>query len=343
MLHELLQPQARELITLGVLVGDVGLTPPRSLTHDGSVDDWDLRRVPNYDPTRTVDAVDAGELTRERFLDELVPRNRPCLVKGACAAWPARTRWMDPEYVIDALGDVEVLVRTTPKIEAFGLRSMASDRDALEACAASRVALPLREALRRIGAPGGDMCFFEMFAGGAMDKLEADVEIARGQRFAFFAELPAPFPGYPRWGAMFYRDSYSDWHFHGNTEAIMCQVVGDKEVLLLPPDEASWASLVPVHQRELKTYAVDGDRYPRFSEIQPLRAIVEAGDGLLIPVNWWHAVQSRTGTMGITVPSWWVSNVADSAQPGTRLTQSREWQRRMQIGELFKRGTSGGV
>jgi hypothetical protein len=139
-----------------------------------------------------------------------------------------------------------------------------------------------------------------------------------GGRFSFLSAPPKPRFMYSGWSVMFYKNSYSDWHFHPGNDAMMCQVMGTKDVLLLPPTQESWRQIVPIHVQEWKVYGVDTTKHPAYLGVRPYRVVVEPGDGLFIPVNWWHAVQARPGEFGATVPISWDSPFRDLRQPATR-------------------------
>jgi hypothetical protein len=124
---------------------------------------------------------------------------------------------------------------------------------------------------------------------------------------------------------MLYKNSYSDWHFHPGADAIMCQVAGTKDTLLLPPTPRSWDQIVPVHRTQWKVYDVDVTRTPAYLDVHPYRAVVEPGDGLFIPMHWWHAVQARPREFGITVPITWDSPFRDLRQPALRHFLRRLW------------------
>jgi hypothetical protein len=106
---------------------------------------------------------------------------------------------------------------------------------------------------------------------------------------------------YPLIRAFFYRNSYTDWHYHPSDETLMTQVVGSKEVLLFAPDDQTWDALNPVIEKQDALYGIDLAEFPKVGELQPYRIIVEAGDALYIPAYWWHAVTSIDNQFGVTI------------------------------------------
>lgn len=280
---------------------------------------WDLTQVPNYATAPAPDVIDARQLDAKTFWQRYVARNRPCLVKGAAAQWPAARTWSDPDYVLSKIGDVPVRASVRPKVEGFGLRSTARDAEA-NTVTRDNLLPPdaVRHLLPRLRTPDDEVLFIELRpADPGVRDLGDDLANA-GARFPFLPAPPRPRFLYSGWAVMFYKNSYSDWHFHPGTDAMMCQVLGTKDVLLLPPTARAWQQIVPVHRDQWKVYDVDVAKAPAYRDIRPYHVIVEPGDGLFLPVNWWHAVQGRPGEYGITVPITWDTPYRNLRQPATR-------------------------
>jgi hypothetical protein len=293
---------------------------------------WDLSRVPNYTTAPSVAVVDAADLDAHTFRRRYVLRNVPCLVKGAVVRWLAFQAWRDTDYILAKIGDLEVRASCRPKIEGFGLRSPSRDAAARQMTRDELLAPEtVRRLLPRLRTPGSDVLFIELRPADKGVAALGDDLLADGQRFSFYRNPPRPRFLYSGWAVMFYKNSYSDWHFHPGTDAVMCQVAGTKDVLLLPPTQLAWDQLVPIHTAHWKVYDVDLAESPAYLDIKPLRAVVEPGDGLFIPVNWWHAVQARPREHGVTVPITWESPYRDLRQPATRHFLRALWQREKRL------------
>lgn len=294
---------------------------------------WSLDKVPNYHSAPAVDIEDAAKFDAATFRRRYELHNRPCLIKGAVKTWPAFTKWREDGYVLSKIGDFAVRASCSPRIEGFGLRSMAQDSAANKMTQEQLLpAEKVRRLLPRIRTPDNEVLFIELRpANPEIRCLEEDIG-SDGKRFPFLPKPPIPRFGYSGWAVMFYKNSYSDWHFHPGTEAIMCQVVGAKDVLLLPPTQESWDQIVPVHIQQWKVYDVDLREMPAFRNIRPLHVVVEPGDGLYLPVNWWHAVQARPQEHGITIPVTWDSSYRDLRQPATRHFVRVLWRRQKSLG-----------
>lgn len=280
---------------------------------------WDLTQVPNYDSAPTVEVEEAGRLDARTFWRRYVLQNRPCLVKGAVTQWPAFRRWADADYISSRVGDFEIQASCSPRVEGFGLRPGPQDRIAIRETY-DRLLPPekVRQLLPRLRTPDDEVLFIELRPADAAVRCLGEDLTADGARFPFLPDPPPPRFMYGGWAAMFYKNSYSDWHFHPGTDAMMCQVLGTKDVLLLPPTQLSWDQVVPVHVEQWKVYDVDLEKAPAYREVRPYHVVVEPGDGLFLPVNWWHTVQARPREFGITTPITWDSPYRDLRQPATR-------------------------
>jgi len=260
---------------------------------------WHLSGFPNYRHALPVDEISASKITEKEFLDNYVNRNRPCVLKGAVRHWPAFTRWRQIDYLTSRTANQKVEIASYPGPELIAWAEPKLKKTLLDDVAATHREMPLHDFLNEVPRQGD---YFVLPAcpiepGSPMAQLEADIG---GYRF-----LPSPKRAllYTPYRAFIYRDSYTDWHFHSTDETLMTQVVGDKEVLILPPDNASWQALLPVIRENGYLFDVDTHKFPQFGQLQPIRAIVEEGDALYIPVFWWHAVQSLGAEFGITVAS----------------------------------------
>jgi hypothetical protein len=227
-----------------------------------------------------------------------------------------------------------------PKVEGFGLRSRDQDVRATQ-MTRERLLPPakVRDLLTRLRTPDDNVLFVEAGPTAAEVRcLEEDLAAA-GERFPFLPDPPRPRFIYTGWNVMFYKNSYSDWHFHPGTDAIMCQVLGTKDVLLLPPTQIAWEQILPIHTGRWKVYDVDLASAPTYRDIRPFHVVVEPGDGLFLPVNWWHAVQGRPREYGITVPITWDSPYRDLRQPATRHFLRVLWERKKPLAAAALVGT----
>ena len=258
---------------------------------------WSLSRFPNHARSGAVEEVDALSISRADFIHHYVNRNRPCLVRNAVRHWPAFERWQQLSYLARHSHNNAVVVRSRVVPEVIGW-ALPEVKARLTAYANSVYRdMPFHaflDGLEEGTSPWvADSCQFS--EGSAMEPMKQDVG-----GLPFMPTLGKSL-AYPAHRTFLYRNSYTDWHFHVTDETFMAQVVGAKEVLILPPDQATWQALRPVIEQTGQLYQIDTERFPGTHTLQPLRTVVEPGDALYIPVYWWHAVQSLDDLYGATV------------------------------------------
>jgi quercetin dioxygenase-like cupin family protein len=256
---------------------------------------WDLSLMPNYDLAYRVDTVSASEISEKEFLQDYVSQNRPCLIVGAAAHWPAFANWSSIEYLKQHIKNDVVDTRSTPLFEYPITES--TTQDAIEKRNVfAHKKMPFHQFLGRASTESGQLVVHSVpLHSPTFGTLLQDIGEYR------FLAKPKKSRSYVPMRAFFYRDSYTDWHYHPFDEALMTQVVGDKEVLLLPPDDRSWAALDPVVRTKGYLYDINLNEFPAVADLRPYRVKVRAGDALYIPVYWWHAVGSADDKFGITV------------------------------------------
>ena len=252
---------------------------------------WSLSNVPGYAGARILESVCASELTEAQFRREYVAKLRPVRIMGAVKHWPAWGRWHSNEYLLSSIGaDTLVGVRTHPMIESERLEEWREQNRV------TRIEINFREFLQRATTETSNHLVLHSYSltNSPIDSIGSDVEA-----FSFLARVEGG-RLYPPRRAFMYSTSFTDWHYHSADETLMCQVVGSKEVLLLPPDKTSWQILAPILHENGRTF--DGDFSKRFEGANLIRTNVEPGDALYIPVFWWHAVGcDDVGKLGATV------------------------------------------
>ncbi|RON51628.1 transcription factor [Pseudomonas frederiksbergensis] len=266
-------------------------------TERPAVKPWSLTRFPNYAEAAAVEVIDAHEISKADFMRIYVTKNRPCLIKNAVRHWPAFTKWTDSEYLRANSPNSPVVVRSAMVSEVIGWSGPQVKAALTEQADARHRDILFHDFLDELKVGEGplvaDSCGFT--EGAAFEKMKDDVGGLP------FMPVLSKARRYPSYRGFLYRDSYTDWHFHATDETFMTQVIGSKEILLLPPDDASWQGLRPVIENEGYLFNIDTERFPGTRALRPSRAVVEPGDALYIPALWWHAVESIGEDFGITV------------------------------------------
>jgi hypothetical protein len=92
---------------------------------------------------------------------------------------------------------------------------------------------------------------------------------------------------------------------HYDTEDnVNIQLRGKKEFILYPSTQlgelyprSAWDYMSNFSQVEIA--APDLSRYPRFGRATPMRAVIEPGDFLYIPIYWWHQVHTLEASLNV--------------------------------------------
>ena len=105
----------------------------------------------------------------------------------------------------------------------------------------------------------------------------------------------------------FGKDTFAAMHYHATAQAMLCQVVGKKRLLLFSPQDfhriypESWFSPRFIWSRvDFSQPDPDLARFPALREAQPYECLLEPGDALFIPVHWWHATYGLDRSFSIS-------------------------------------------
>lgn len=227
----------------------------------------------------------------ERLNREYVDRNRPVILTGVASEWPAREKWT-PEYLTQAAGDAEVTVHFNDHGN-FHQWYTTSARERADR------KITLREFLRILTEEEDPRYYMtEHELRQVSPALLKDIDLS-GYIDQDGPFEPLLFLGY---------DTCMPLHYHGSTEAMLCQLHGIKEVTLFGPSE--WSALYPRRWYEHAPLfsRVDGskpdfERFPRYGEARGLRFTLYPGEMLFIPVHWWHL--TRVQGLQISVTQFW--------------------------------------
>ena len=279
-------------------------------------DPWSLPRTANYASAHPIDTLQAADISEEEFARRYVDRNRPCLLLGAAKHWPAYEKWSDPEYLKRTLPDSTIYVRSKPNVEYPYMAKKSIQKRLDEDDIAMHRSMGLHAYFDLIGRSAEHAVVFGVIKENEPLALMKD-------DIGGYPCLPEPSGSrlYPPHRALIYRESYTDWHYHAADETFMTQVVGTKDVLLLPPDPISWKAIWSVIYEQGCYYDFDAAKFPETQTLQPYRTVVGPGDALYIPVFWWHAVEALGNNFGITVATTFKSPVhvnADMRFPAAR-------------------------
>jgi hypothetical protein len=213
-----------------------------------------------------------------------VARGEPLHVPGLVADWPAIARWC-PDYLRARAGDSSFVVETYPEGTPYGRVDMRR--------------VPLSEFLTMLAAAGPERAPYLAETNRSLEKnapgLASDFTVP-----AVLATQPS------RTAALFLgRGSTTHLHFHHVDDALLCQVIGEKRVVLFAPRETRNLHPYPVHSprwmwSRVDVESPDAKLHPRIADAHALECTLRPGDALFIPLHWWHAALSPGESGSVT-------------------------------------------
>jgi ribosomal protein L16 Arg81 hydroxylase len=220
----------------------------------------------------------------EEFAERYVRRERPVIVRGGVSDWRPLYKWT-PEYLKAMCGTRR------------GKIWVSTSGDWLNSDADPEVAFA--KAIDDIFVPGNT---------------EQQVQVAQQNLREFVAlhEESPPIRYISKkviakniWMGSTGNITKAHYDMHDN---INVQLRGRKEIILFPSTQldelyprSAWEYMSNFSRVEIAK--PDLSRYPRFSQATPLRAILEPGDFIYIPIYWWH--QFYTLEASLNVNFWW--------------------------------------
>jgi hypothetical protein len=251
-----------------------------------------------------IKVVKAEDLDAEIFHREYWLTNTPVLIKGAVKHWRAHTYWRDTNYLLSKLDNPTVKVRRQP-----------SNQARIDVPLSDFSNLQLEDLLRELCNGSDDPIWVDSVPLRLKGSSKFDLRIADstewGNRLSALADLDfadfsflkkySPARLYPSWRIFLYKNSFTDWHPHGTDTHLLCQIFGDKEVLMFPANEGH-RLLKPLYDKGIRSFEADENLLNDIKKSKPHRVVVEDGDALHIPVYWYHAVRPLVkNNLGISV------------------------------------------
>jgi len=242
--------------------------------------------------------------SRDEFETRFLNRNTPVILTGVCNQWSAMTRWT-PEYLREVAGDAVVTVHYDKDGNFHRWYLSPEVREERQ--------MTLRELLDKLLADPPDERFYmtEHTLAQISERLVKEVDLDR------YVDNPMPqlFLG---------RETRMPLHYHGVTEALLCQLRGSKKVTLYSPDQYAklypgrWYAHSPLFSR-VDCRNPDYQAYPRFKDAVPLRFMLEPGEVLFIPVQWWHFTRVDGQELSLSITAVWRSKVSRYTFPSPGL------------------------
>lgn len=202
---------------------------------------------------------------------------RPLVMQGAAAEWPAVSRW-SPAYLAEVVGDVEVTPSVGLPDTEVPYNHRAED---------FRKTMTVREFVELMDT--GDRCYIGQAPIHELPGLERDID--------FTALAPSDVKEVVLWmGA----NTCSGMHYD-NVDNLFAQVYGTKLAILAAPEEVYNLHLFPdSHSKsQVAPEHPDLEAHPRFARAKLLQATLEPGDVLYFPRGWWHYFASSQSSISL--------------------------------------------
>ena len=226
-----------------------------------------------------------GPISRVEFLEWFYAANRPVILTGLMSGSGALSRWT-PDYLKQTCGGamVEIMAgrNQDPRYE------INCDRHKQTTRFADYVDMVTRGGQSNDYYLVANNGFFArpeaqpLFRDLTMFPEYLDASMAAGQVFFWFGPAGTVTPLH-----------------HDVMNILMTQVYGRKTVLLISPDQTHRIYNHVGVFSEVDPEQPDYERFPRYRHVDVMRADLEPGDALFLPVGWWHHVRSLS--ISITV------------------------------------------
>jgi len=259
------------------------------------------------------------DLTRERFLREVVAGCQPVVLRGLVVDWPAvRAAQNSPRALMNYLSEFDA----GAQIEVFfgdpaiagkyyygaGLQGFNFERRMMGFAAA------LQAILAAVDAPEGK----SVYAGSAPCR-ECLPGFAPGNVMPLLAAETSP---------RIWLGTASNVSSHYDTfDNLACVIAGRRRFTLYAPELIGRLYVGPIDRTMAgppvslaASSAADDARFPLFQEVRDQAWVceLEAGDALYLPKLWWHQVESLAAFNGL-VNYWWDAFAAGADSPYTSL------------------------
>lgn len=228
-------------------------------------------------------------LSRQEFLERYYAVNRPVILTGEMADWPALARWT-PGYLKTVIGG-----RT---IEYQGRRT--DDRRFERQKDRHRCEGPFDDFIDLIQRPGaGNDAYLTAYNSArnadALAALHGDLGFLEK-----FLDHHAPSP----YGMMWIGPAGTVTPLHHDlTNNLIAQIVGRKRIKLVPAADVGKIyndqhvfSKIP----DLDDPEIDMAQFPRLGRLRVYDVLLGPGDILFVPIGWWHQVKSLDFSVTIT-------------------------------------------
>ncbi len=250
-------------------------------------------------------------LSSEEFLERYYATNRPVILTGEMAEWPALARWT-PQYLKAKVG--------ARPVEYQGERNRGPHFEIYKDL--HRREAPFESFIDQILRPGaGNESYLTAYNSErnsqALSVLHEDLGFLDK-----YLDRSAANPIGMMWIGP--AGTVTSLH-HDLTNNLIAQIVGRKRVKLLPSSEVG--KLYNYHHvfsevPDLEDPSIDLARYPRLAEVRIYDIMLNPGELLFMPIGWWHQVKSLDFSVTITYTNFRWENEGYRSYPPERPIES---------------------
>jgi ribosomal protein L16 Arg81 hydroxylase len=242
-------------------------------------------------------AIDAVEnIDAETFRSLYYVTNKPVLLRGFLRNWPAFRKW-SPRHFADRFGQVEVQV----------MCDLDPDRACYGGPYGNRRTLSIGDLVKMIehGASGSPYLVAQNHALRQPEfaELWRDLTFESG-----WFDAPESADAVSLWLGP--RNTVTPLHFD-LTNFLLAQVFGRKQAMLASPLDTLWLYNQRGGYSQVNPDRPDYDRFPLFARAGVGSVVVEAGDALFLPRDWWHHVRSLSASISLSLSNFaWPNPIA---------------------------------
>ena len=249
------------------------------------------------------------------FRGEIVPRDRPAILKGLVRDWPAVGEGRkSAEALCDYLKPFDVGRAVQTAVGPPEIKGRLFYRDDMSGFNFERISESFQDSLARILAHCDDAKPPAIYA-GAVSTAESFPGFARDNAL----DLLDPSVVSRIWAS----NAVTAPTHYDMSDNIACVVSGHRRFTFFPPDQLPNLYVGPLEftpagqpTSMVNVAAPDLARYPRFAEALAAAetAELEPGDAVFIPNLWWHNVESLD-PFNILVNYWWYDTPRGAGSP----------------------------
>jgi hypothetical protein len=258
----------------------------------------------------------------ETLRKEIIPRDRPAVLKGLVADWPIVRAAAESTHALLRYVRARDLGRPTKILvgrpEIKGVYFYRDDMTGLNFDWQYR---PMHETLASILACMNQPSPLAIYT-GATSVQENFPEIGRENSLPILDKAAKPY--------LWLGNAVTAATHYDDLDGINCMVVGRKRFTFFPPEQLANLYIGPLDLAPggqptslVRMSAPDLERYPRFAEALAAAetADVEPGDAIFIPNLWWHNVEALE-PLNLSVNYWWLDATEGAAEPFAALVHA---------------------